>query len=168
MDRWREKEKLGEWTTNWSKWRCQIGPRDAKNVHPMDVMGPKMAQCGLSAEAARERACMLLALVGQAEAPYNETQPVGFRSSATVGPDHGRKRRCGRNTGEVGRKRRKRPDLAAEEGRGIDGASGTSAGVAAEACLAVRIVTALKKGEAKAQIVDEPARGVFLFRRKGR
>jgi len=134
----------------------------------MDVMGQMMAKCGLSAEAARERACMLLALVGQAEAPNNETQPVVFRSSATAGPDDGRKHWCGRNNGEVGRKRRKRPDLAAEEGRGIDGASGTSAGVVAEACGDVRIVTALKKGEAKAQIVDEPARGVFLFRRKVR
>ena len=111
---------------------------------------------------------MLLALFGQAEAPNNENQPVVFRSSATAGPDDGRKCRCGQNNGEVGKKRRKRPDLAAEEGRGIDGASGTLAGVAAEACGAVRIVTALKKGEAKAQIVDEPARGMFLFRQKGR
>ena len=111
---------------------------------------------------------MLLALIGQAEAPNNGNQTVVFRSSATAGPDDGRKRRCGRNNGEVGRKRRKRPDLAAEEGRGIGGASGTSAGVAAEAFGVVRIVTALKMGEAKAQIVDEPARVVFLFRRKGR
>ena len=161
-------EQQGEWLANvWTK-IGQIGPRDAKKVHPMDVMGPKMSQCGLSAEAARERAYMLLALVGQAEAPNNGIQMVAFWRRATAGPDDGRKRRCGRNNGEVGRKRRKRPDLAAEEGRGIDGASGTSAGVAAEAYWAVRIVTALKKGEAKAQIVDEPARGVFLFRRKGR
>ena len=109
-----------------------------------------MAQCELSSEAAREEIGTLVALFGQAEAPNNGTQMVAFRRSATAGPDEGRKRRCGRKEDESGNMRRKIPDLAAEEGRGIGGASGTLSDVAAEVFGMVRTETASQIVGAKA------------------
>ena len=49
-----------------------------------------------------------------------------------AGPDDGRKRRCGRKEDEDGGMQRKIPDLAAEEGREMGGASSTWPDVAVE------------------------------------
>jgi hypothetical protein len=87
--------------------RCRIDLRDATTMHQTVGTGQKMAEGVPSSEVAREEACTLMALFGQAAPPNNGIQMVAFQHNAMAGPKDGRKRRFGRKADEDGGTRRK-------------------------------------------------------------